>query len=387
MQRRSGSIRPTSRLALALACLAATFSLRCGSDDDSGPPAPGDTSGGAAGQPSNDEPGGAPVTGVCEPGATRECVGAGACRGGQACLTDGSAWSPCDCGDSPGTGGAGGEPATGTEGGMASMAGAGGASPIGCSPEPPTGCAADEKCAIVDNAEAQTTEIACVPDGNKQQGDACAGRADGSDDCGEGLFCSALGYVAQCQPYCNVADPSACATSCTELDVSSQTGESTPSGYGVCLPSCDLLEQDCADGNACVFVESPFPVCAKFSSLADGEDCEFYNQCEKGAACVLVNADKTSNMCTPLCDATVAGSCDATGDTCLAFDQIYSNVTPEMATIGLCYPCALLDDVQCELLAPGGCDEESDCDPLLDSTGADYTCDVTATRCVHAPPP
>jgi hypothetical protein len=35
---------------------------------------------------------------ACVPGETRECVGAGACRGGHACLPDGSGFSACDCG-------------------------------------------------------------------------------------------------------------------------------------------------------------------------------------------------------------------------------------------------------------------------------------------------
>jgi hypothetical protein len=39
----------------------------------------------------------APPT-VCVPNATQECVGAGACKGGQSCLPDGSGFSECDCG-------------------------------------------------------------------------------------------------------------------------------------------------------------------------------------------------------------------------------------------------------------------------------------------------
>jgi hypothetical protein len=35
---------------------------------------------------------------ACTRGATRECVGVGACKGGQACLPDGSAFGPCECG-------------------------------------------------------------------------------------------------------------------------------------------------------------------------------------------------------------------------------------------------------------------------------------------------
>lgn len=37
--------------------------------------------------------------GVCRPGETQQCVGAGACQGGQACNSDGSGFGPCDCGD------------------------------------------------------------------------------------------------------------------------------------------------------------------------------------------------------------------------------------------------------------------------------------------------
>lgn len=37
---------------------------------------------------------------VCAPGVTQRCVGPGACEGGQACLSDGSGFGPCDCGGS-----------------------------------------------------------------------------------------------------------------------------------------------------------------------------------------------------------------------------------------------------------------------------------------------
>jgi hypothetical protein len=35
---------------------------------------------------------------ACVPGASQACVGVGGCSGGQACLPDGSAYGPCDCG-------------------------------------------------------------------------------------------------------------------------------------------------------------------------------------------------------------------------------------------------------------------------------------------------
>jgi hypothetical protein len=39
-----------------------------------------------------------PASLACVPGATQSCVGSSACAGGQACLPDGSGFSPCDCG-------------------------------------------------------------------------------------------------------------------------------------------------------------------------------------------------------------------------------------------------------------------------------------------------
>jgi hypothetical protein len=44
--------------------------------------------------------GAAPKPGAqaCVPGATQACVGPAACRGGQQCLADGTAFGPCDCG-------------------------------------------------------------------------------------------------------------------------------------------------------------------------------------------------------------------------------------------------------------------------------------------------
>jgi hypothetical protein len=39
-------------------------------------------------------------TASCTAGETRTCVGAAACKGGQACLPDGKGFGPCDCGPS-----------------------------------------------------------------------------------------------------------------------------------------------------------------------------------------------------------------------------------------------------------------------------------------------
>ena len=43
-------------------------------------------------------PAGSGLMKSCIPGATQSCIGPGACRGGQQCLRDGTAFGDCDCG-------------------------------------------------------------------------------------------------------------------------------------------------------------------------------------------------------------------------------------------------------------------------------------------------
>ena len=70
------------RVSLVLS-LGALVASACGSDDGEG------------------------TGGKCSQGATRTCLGPGACSGAQSCGADGT-WSACDCGGSGGAGGAGG---------------------------------------------------------------------------------------------------------------------------------------------------------------------------------------------------------------------------------------------------------------------------------------
>jgi hypothetical protein len=383
---------PVSRLLVALGVLSGTLSLRCGSDELS--PAGQSSDGGNAGETSGEGPGGAPGGTSCEPGDTRECIGPAACRGGQACSKDGSGWGACDCGDEPGNGGdqggAGGAGAEGESGGrpiggssnVGSGGGGGGGTAVTCSPSPQSGCKAREKCVLFAEA-AGSLKFTCVPDGDKAEGEACASRGDGTDDCAKGLFCNGIATTPRCQPYCNVEDAAACDTECTELNVS-HAGVSLPSGYGVCQPTCDLLEQDCAEGDACIFFLSPFPVCAKAGENAPGDDCASYDDCEAGSACLLKNPDKMATMCTPLCEGTQPGSCEAAGETCVTLPMLYQSVPDNMLTLGFCYPCSALPGVDCELLAPDGCTEEADCAPLLEQMGFPFSCSTPTGQCVLA---
>jgi hypothetical protein len=52
----------------------------------------------AAPEPPAPAPEPPPPATVCAPGSTQECIGTGACRGGQVCAADGKTWGSCDCG-------------------------------------------------------------------------------------------------------------------------------------------------------------------------------------------------------------------------------------------------------------------------------------------------
>lgn len=77
----------------------------------------------------SDESGGS--SSKCSQGATRACLGPGACNGAQSCAADGT-WSACDCGGSGGSAGAGGTGAAAGDSGVGgAVGGAGGASGSG----------------------------------------------------------------------------------------------------------------------------------------------------------------------------------------------------------------------------------------------------------------
>jgi hypothetical protein len=42
-----------------------------------------------------------PTKRVCIPGSTQQCIGPGACVGGQSCLPGGQGWAPCECSSAP----------------------------------------------------------------------------------------------------------------------------------------------------------------------------------------------------------------------------------------------------------------------------------------------
>jgi hypothetical protein len=204
----------------------------------------------------------------CEDGATRECVGPGACRGGQECL-DGE-WSACDCVDvSAGGAGAGGTPtggsavsaggavdsggraaaSGGSDAGGSPQAGAGGETSAGGSsrdasvPDDAGSGGMDPKLDLVEGAPCSSTPERCADgvqvckfgaSGTLQCAPYCVGSSCPKllEPCATTPDCQFRGvcYDGRCQLVCTLAGDGLCDGLGTCIDVGHAM-------YGVCIPS------------------------------------------------------------------------------------------------------------------------------------------------------
>jgi hypothetical protein len=131
---------------------------------------------------------------ICAQGETRECIGAGACKGGQACGAEG-VWSACDCGElseqpgvagGPSEGGAQGNPRPDAEPGSGGVA---------AFPEPSATAPAAQG-ALIDAGVSDGGSAVDAPDctGSCSSHDECCGEAYCASDnrCQRVLSCGAL---------------------------------------------------------------------------------------------------------------------------------------------------------------------------------------------------
>ncbi|MBK8237835.1 MAG: ribulose phosphate epimerase [Deltaproteobacteria bacterium] len=114
----------------------------------------------------------------------------------------------------------------------------------------------------------------------------------------------------------------------------------------LCLPVCDPLLQDCAEGQACYPIDDGF-ACAPDASMEDGAfgaPCEFINVCDPGLFCA--NADGvpdcggSSGCCSPFCDTSdpmASGNCPgaAGGQECVAWYDA-GQAPPGFENVGGC---------------------------------------------------
>jgi hypothetical protein len=282
---------------------------------------------------------------ACGVGDTRECLGPGACKGAQECKPDGSGFEPCACGTggtsdkggegndpspgiagsatvamggtagtemggAPGTAGSGEEPL----GGTASEGGAGG-SPVEyeCHPIGNVGCDASHNCSIDGGVDPQ-----CVTAGTKDVLEACTN----TGECAPGLSC----HLNNCLKVCAETDD------CESADATIKCGlgfENEQVGLiGSCVKNCDVLTQNCPEGQACYLGSCLTPTLAH----TQAGDCGFATDCAEGLDCLANIDDDNDTDCTKYCSTAVQNPCGQ-GFMCYALNEVFATVP---ATWGVC---------------------------------------------------
>ncbi len=229
-------------------------------------------------------------------------------------------------------GGAGGETSTGTGGGgltgaaggttttsTSSNSGGGGSGPVGCTLATNKGCAAGEKCSVVN---VQTGDLGCVKAGPYQAWTACSV----DTDCTVGLWCDIVNEV--CRPICN---NSSCGNGGSCLKAPTKSGN--VEGLLVCGANC---EPDKAD--PCNQVNGPVTCarqaagwsCAKTANGGPGKSCVDDTHCAPGLFCTA------SNNCWEWCVKGASGTCTTgTGSTCLSLNPAEKRGNTEYGMCGV----------------------------------------------------
>lgn len=177
-------------------------------------------------------------------------------------------------------------------------------------------------------------------------GDAClaeGGGTTGIDDCAFGAMCwdsdpeTNIGTcIAMCEgdannPLCS--DPK---TTCVIAN---------DGALSICLPTCDPLIQDCAEGQACYPAGGEFACAPDASGMLGltGEACAAVNACDPGLVCAgaaAVSGCDADACCTALCDVSDDSAddeceADGAGQVCEALYE-EGEAPPDLANVGAC---------------------------------------------------
>jgi hypothetical protein len=114
----------------------------------------------------------------------------------------------------------------------------------------------------------------------------------------------------------------------------------------LCVPTCDPLVQDCADGDVCIPLIESFVCMPDVSGEAGayGEHCEYLNACDPGLFCanaaVVPGCAGSVGCCSEFCDLTAddpdaACSGQQGGQVCLPYFT-EGSAPPQHEDVGVC---------------------------------------------------
>lgn len=137
------------------------------------------------------------------------------------------------------------------------------------------------------------------------------------DDCEHGAMCWSVDFetnLGECVELCSAGPGNPlCSNPCAYCSIIS-----SDSILALCLPGCDPLAQDCGPGRACYLAAGTLQCAPHYVNepgLA-GDPCDDNAYvCDPGNTCLpaamVPGCAGATGCCTPFCDASAAGSCDA----------------------------------------------------------------------------
>jgi hypothetical protein len=165
-------------------------------------------------------------------------------------------------------------------------------------------CPSDQVCAPMGRG------ASCVPAGMTPRGGDC-----GMMQCQRGSFCLSLQGAPN--PVCyEPCDPMVMMGACTNARARCAGLSGLPYGFCTRTPECDPLNDQCAAGRACQYVNSEL-VCRPPGPTAEGGDCS-RDACQAGLLCLLLNGRPSAecfrpcNLMNPMCG--LATQCASFGE-------------------------------------------------------------------------
>jgi hypothetical protein len=204
-------------------------------------------------------------------------------------------------------------------------------------------CPEGEKCVAHASSGEYWNGNTCVPvTGSQAAGEPCsyAGVDEAFDDCDANSACWNVQEIdgewsGVCRPFCmGTADDPECTLSTCLIGYESSVS--------LCVPACDPLIQDCAEGLGCFWSFSAFDCVATSVDIPIGEPCEYVNDCAPGLFCVAADflpSCAGTRCCSPFCDLNL-GDADCAvfpGTSCVVFfDEGQGPMLPGYEHLGVC---------------------------------------------------
>jgi hypothetical protein len=205
-------------------------------------------------------------------------------------------------------------------------------------------CPEGAKCTLwANDGGSQHNARRCVPVDAEPQapGEPCVVTGDlysGVDNCELGALCWYLDSDTQEGECVGLCDGSPESPTCAEPGtVCALKGDRLAV---LCLPTCDPLAQDCAEGRLCLPALDSF-VCEVdgwSGAGAYGDPCEYANACDPGLVCLspeYVPDCMAGGCCSPFCETTAPNTCPGDGQACIPWFE--EGQAPEgYESVGVC---------------------------------------------------